>query len=59
MLDKRSHYLQVALNSTLDDAQSIIANLPLDKRIILEAGTPLIKRYGMEAISAKTGELRK
>ncbi|MDO8601363.1 MAG: orotidine 5'-phosphate decarboxylase / HUMPS family protein [bacterium] len=50
MLNKKSHYLQVALNSTLDDAQNIIADLPLDKRIILEAGTPLIKSYGQNGI---------
>ena len=50
MLDKKTNYLQIALNSTLDDAQNIIADLPLDKRIILEAGTPLIKRYGIGVI---------
>ncbi len=50
MLNKKLRYLQVALNSTLRDAQNIISDLPLDKRIILEAGTPLIKRYGAEAI---------
>jgi bifunctional enzyme Fae/Hps len=50
MLDKKTHYLQIALNSTLDDARNIIFDLPSDKRIILEAGTPLIKRYGMDAI---------
>ncbi len=50
MLDKKLRYLQVALNSTLEDARNIISVLPLDRRIILEAGTPLIKRYGAEAI---------
>ncbi len=50
MLNKKLRYLQVALNSTLHDAQNIISDLPLDKRIILEAGTPLIKKYGAEAI---------
>jgi bifunctional enzyme Fae/Hps len=49
-LDKRKRYLQVALNSTLDDARAIVASLPKSDRIILEAGTPLIKRYGMDAI---------
>lgn len=50
MLDKKLHYLQIAFNSTLDDARNIIADLPLDRRIILEAGTPLIKKYGDKAI---------
>ena len=49
-LDKRKRYLQVALNGTLDDAQGIIEQLPLSDRIIVEAGTPLIKRYGARGI---------
>ena len=51
-LSGKKHYLQVAFNSTLDDAQSIISILPPSDRIIIEAGTPLIKRYGMEAVSS-------
>lgn len=50
ILDKRQKYLQVALNSTLSEAADIIRQLPLSERIILEAGTPLIKHYGIEAI---------
>lgn len=49
-LDKRQRYLQVALNSTLDEARSIISRLPRSERILIEAGTPLIKIYGAEAI---------
>lgn len=51
ILDQRKRYLQVALNSTLDEARSIITSLPVSDRILYEAGTPLIKRYGMEAIA--------
>jgi len=50
MLDKKQKYLQIALNSTLEEAKAIISQIPLDKRIILEAGTPLIKTYGLNAI---------
>jgi 3-keto-L-gulonate-6-phosphate decarboxylase len=50
MLDKKQKYLQIALNSTLEEARAIIYQIPLDKRIILEAGTPLIKTYGLKAI---------
>lgn len=50
ILDKHKKYLQVALNSTLSDASSVILQLPKSDRIILEAGTPLIKHYGIEAI---------
>lgn len=49
-LDHRKRYLQVALNSSLDDARRIIAQLPISDRIIVEAGTPFIKRYGMDGI---------
>jgi len=50
MLDKKQKYLQIALNSTLEEAKAIIFQIPLDERIILEAGTPLIKNYGTKAI---------
>jgi len=49
-LSRRTHYLQIALNSTLDEARAIIAQIPEHPRIIFEAGTPLIKQHGMDAI---------
>ena len=49
-LNPKKHYLQVALNSTLEEAQKIIHALPVSDRIIVEAGTPLIKRYGEKGI---------
>lgn len=52
MLNKRTKYLQVALNSSIDEANRIIRLLPVSERIILEAGTPLIKAYGTNAISS-------
>lgn len=51
MLDKKQCYLQIALNSTLIEARSVIDGIPLDKRIIIEAGTPLIKAYGSRGIN--------
>ncbi|MEK7461005.1 MAG: orotidine 5'-phosphate decarboxylase / HUMPS family protein, partial [Patescibacteria group bacterium] len=51
-LNRRTHYLQVALNRTLADAARIISTLPISDRIILEAGTPLIKSEGMQAVRA-------
>ncbi|MBU1085601.1 orotidine 5'-phosphate decarboxylase [Patescibacteria group bacterium] len=51
MLSKKKKYLQIALNNTLEDAQRIISQLPTNDRIIIEAGTPLLKRYGAEAIT--------
>ena len=49
-LNPKKHYLQVALNSTLEDAREIISQLPISDRIILEAGTPFIKKYGENGI---------
>jgi bifunctional enzyme Fae/Hps len=49
-LNPRKRYLQVALNNTLGEAQKIIELLPPSDRIIVEAGTPFIKRYGEEGI---------
>ncbi len=50
LLNRRKKYLQIALNSTLDDARNIIFQLPASDRILIEAGTPLIKAYGGRAI---------
>ncbi len=52
MLSRRQKYLQVALNGTLADAHAVIDTLPPSPRILIEAGTPLIKNYGMEAITS-------
>ncbi len=52
MLNKRTKYLQVALNNSLEEAQSIISRLPRSERVLVEAGTPLIKTYGWQAIAS-------
>ena len=49
-LNPKKRYLQIALNSTLQEAHKIINDLPISDRIIIEAGTPLIKRYGEHGI---------
>lgn len=49
-LSSRKRYLQIALNSTLEEAHKIIAQIPISDRVLIEAGTPLIKRYGEEGI---------
>ena len=50
LLSKKKRYLQIALNSSLNEAYQIIQSLPVSDRILLEAGTPLIKEFGMDAI---------
>jgi bifunctional enzyme Fae/Hps len=45
-------YLQVALdNPNIEAILSIVNQLPKSDHVILEAGTPLIKRYGVDVIS--------
>lgn len=51
-LNPKKRYLQIALNSSLEDAKKIINNIPASDKIIIEAGTPLIKMYGSHAISS-------
>lgn len=50
MLIRKKKYLQVALNSTPDEGVAIISRLPVSDRILVEAGTPLIKRFGSDGI---------
>lgn len=48
----RPPYLQISLdNPDLERSKRIIEQLPGSDRIILEAGTPLIKRYGTRIIN--------
>ena len=52
----RPPYLQISLDAPqLEGAKKIIEQLPGSDRIIIEVGTPLIKRYGTRVIN----ELRK
>ncbi|MFA5050770.1 MAG: orotidine 5'-phosphate decarboxylase / HUMPS family protein [Patescibacteria group bacterium] len=52
MLNQRSKYLQIAFNRSLDEVRNMIALLPASEKIIIEAGTPLIKKYGKTGIIA-------
>ncbi len=45
-------YLQLAFNDSIDQVENILPSIPRDNRIIIEAGTPLIKREGMAAVRA-------
>ena len=47
----RPPYLQIALdNPNLEGVKKIITELPESDRIILEVGTPLLKKYGVNVI---------
>ena len=48
----RPPYLQISLDvPDLERTKKIIAQIPKSDRVILEVGTPLIKRYGTKVIS--------
>jgi bifunctional enzyme Fae/Hps len=48
----RPPYLQISMDAPeLEKTKKILAQLPGSDRIIIEAGTPLIKRYGTRVIS--------
>jgi len=55
MLNRRSKYLQIAFNRSLGEVRNMVAALPASDRIIIEAGTPLIKKYGLEGITKLKG----
>ncbi|MGC8775944.1 MAG: orotidine 5'-phosphate decarboxylase / HUMPS family protein [Minisyncoccia bacterium] len=50
MLNPRKKYLQIAFNRSLSEVQKMINLLPPSEKIIIEAGTPFIKKYGMHGI---------
>ncbi len=55
MLNHKTRYLQIAFNNDVFSAQKIIPILPHSERILIEAGTPFIKRegsYGIRAIAS-------
>lgn len=55
MIERRIRYLQLAFNDDLGTALGIVARLPREERILVEAGTPFIKREGMRGVGALRG----
>ncbi|MEI6532316.1 MAG: orotidine 5'-phosphate decarboxylase / HUMPS family protein [Candidatus Roizmanbacteria bacterium] len=51
ILSPKKRYLQIAINSSLNDGLHIISRLPVSDRILIEAGTPFIKQYGMSGVT--------
>ena len=43
-------YLQLAFNNSFNDFVSVVGLIPKNDNIIIEAGTPLIKREGIEVV---------
>ncbi len=49
-LDVHKRYLQIAFNYDIEMVNKILPAIPRNDRIMIEAGTPFIKRYGTEGI---------
>jgi len=43
-------YIQIAFNHTATDVYNILPQIPYDPRVIIEAGTPYLKREGIAGI---------
>ncbi len=52
MLNNKNRYLQIAFNYDLGMALRILSSIPAHPRIMIEAGTPFIKREGLRGIEA-------
>ena len=51
-LDHRIRYLQLAFNYDLDLVASVLPTIAYSDRILIEAGTPFIKREGLRGVRA-------
>lgn len=52
MLERKTRYLQIAFNNDLDSVNKILPAIPKNDRILVEAGTPFIKREGFSGIES-------
>jgi len=50
VLDNKKRYLQIAFNGDIYQVKKILPSLPFSERILIEAGTPFIKREGLKGI---------
>jgi bifunctional enzyme Fae/Hps len=50
MLERKNRYLQIAFNVDLNEVRRILPTIPENERILIEAGTPFIKREGFNGI---------
>jgi bifunctional enzyme Fae/Hps len=51
ILDTRTRYLQIAFNYDIELVKRVLPTIPHSERILIEAGTPFIKREGVRGIS--------
>lgn len=55
MLNDKKRYLQIAFNGSWWEASSVLPLIPHSDRILIEAGTPFIKREGMAGVARLKG----
>lgn len=55
MLEQKTRYLQIAFNKDLTQVHKILPTIPENDRILIEAGTPFIKREGFNGIKTIAG----
>lgn len=51
MLEQKKRYLQIAFNDDISQVVRILPKIPDNERILIEAGTPFIKKEGMFGIT--------
>lgn len=49
-LETKKRYLQIAFNGDIQQVATLLPKIPNDDRILIEAGTPFIKKYGESGI---------
>ncbi|NHK30712.1 MAG: hypothetical protein FK730_05130 [Asgard group archaeon] len=49
-IQRNKRYIQIAFNNTTSQVRYVLSQIPYDPRILIEAGTPYIKRYGMSGV---------
>ncbi|MHA1170602.1 MAG: orotidine 5'-phosphate decarboxylase / HUMPS family protein [Candidatus Heimdallarchaeota archaeon] len=49
-IQRNKRYVQFAFNGTMQQVKRLLPKIPYDPRIIIEAGTPYIKQYGMNGV---------
>ncbi|NHJ47676.1 MAG: hypothetical protein FK733_07810 [Asgard group archaeon] len=49
-IQRNKRYIQIAFNGTSSQVKHVLRQIPYDSRILIEAGTPYIKHYGMSGV---------
>ena len=49
-IQRNSRYVQFAFNGTMHQVRKTLPQIRYDPRILIEAGTPYIKQYGMDGV---------